>query len=61
MVDGLIQEARKHQMRIVPLWFGSWKNSMSTYVPAWVKTDPTRFPHSQDKMGNGIEILSPFK
>jgi len=33
---------------------------MSTYVPAWVKTDPTRFPHSQDKMGNGIEILSPF-
>src|SRR5882724_160975 len=60
LVDGLIQEARKHQMRIVPLWFGSWKNSMYTYVPGWVNTDHARFPHSQDKMGNGIEILSPF-
>src|SRR5882724_13548249 len=29
LVDGLIQEARKHQIRIVPLWFGAWKNSMS--------------------------------
>jgi beta-galactosidase GanA len=60
LVDGLIQEARKHQMHIVPLWFGSWKNSMSTYPPAYVKTDQKRFPRSQDKNGNGIEILSTF-
>ena len=60
LVDGLIQEARKHKLRVVPLWFASWKNSMSCYAPAWVKTNQQRFPRSQDKAGNGMEILSPF-
>jgi beta-galactosidase GanA len=36
MVDGLINGARRHNLRLVLLWFGSWKNSMSCYVPAWV-------------------------
>ena len=60
LVDGLIQEARKHQLRLVPLWFASWKNSMSCYAPAWVKTNQQRFPRAEDKAGNGMEILSPF-
>ena len=60
LVDGLIQEARRHQLRLVPLWFASWKNSMSCYAPSWVKTNQKRFPRSQDKTGRGMEILSPF-
>lgn len=60
LVDGLLREARKHKLRLVPLWFASWKNSMSCYAPAWVKTDQARFPRSQDRAGKGIEILSPF-
>jgi len=60
LVDGLIQEARRHQLRLVPLWFASWKNSMSCYAPAWVKTDQRRFPRAQDGAGPGMEILSPF-
>jgi beta-galactosidase GanA len=60
LVDGLIQEARKHELRLVPLWFASWKNSMSCYAPAWVKTNQQRFPRAEDKAGNGLEILSPF-
>ncbi len=60
LVDGLILEARKHKLRLVPLWFASWKNSMSCYAPAWVKTNQQRFPRSQDRAGNGMEILSPF-
>ena len=60
LVDGLIQDARKYNLRLVPLWFASWKNSMSCYAPAWVKTDQQRFPRSQDKNGAGMEILSPF-
>jgi beta-galactosidase GanA len=60
LVDGLIQEARKNKLKLIPLWFASWKNSMSCYAPAWVKTDQRRFPRSQDKAGNGMEILSPF-
>jgi beta-galactosidase GanA len=60
LVDGLIKEARNHKLRLVPLWFGAWKNSMSCYAPAWVKTDQARFPRAQDKAGKGLEILSPF-
>ena len=32
--------ARKNDLKIVVLWFGSWKNSMSCYAPSWVKTNP---------------------
>jgi beta-galactosidase GanA len=57
-VDGMIEGARKHHMHLVLLWFGSWKNSMSSYVPAWVKRDQTRFPRAQRSDGTGMEILS---
>jgi beta-galactosidase GanA len=59
-VDGLLADARANGMRLVLLWFGSWKNSMSCYAPAWVKRDPARFPRAQDSAGHGMEILSPF-
>lgn len=59
-VDGLIADARTNEMRLVLLWFGSWKNSMSCYVPAWVKTDTARFPRARTSTGEAMEILTPF-
>ncbi len=59
-VDELIEDARAHDMRLVLLWFGSWKNSMSCYAPAWVKTDAERFPRARTSRGAALEILSPF-
>ncbi|HEY1112178.1 MAG TPA: DUF5597 domain-containing protein, partial [Chitinophagaceae bacterium] len=58
LVDSLILEARQHDLKLVLLWFGAWKNSMSTYVPAWVKTDQKRFPRAERQDGTGVEILS---
>ena len=58
LVDGAIQAARDNHLRLIFLWFGSWKNGVSSYPPAWVKTDQNRFPRVQDKNGNGIETLS---
>ena len=49
LVDGLVSEARKHELKLVLLWFGSWKNSMSSYAPAWVKKDQRRFPRTVDR------------
>jgi beta-galactosidase GanA len=60
LVDGLIRDARNHNLRLVLLWFASWKNSMSCYAPAWIKTNQQRFPRAQDKDGRGMEILSAF-
>lgn len=59
-VDSSIANARRHNMRLVLLWFGSWKNSMSSYVPAWVKRNPDRFPRAQQSDGKPLEILSAF-
>ena len=59
LVDGLVETARKHEIKLVLLWFGSWKNSMSCYAPAWVKKDQRRFPRSVDASGRSVEILSP--
>ena len=59
-VDSLIVNARKHNLKLVLLWFGSWKNSMSCYTPGWVKTDQERFPRARTRSGRGLEILTPF-
>lgn len=60
LVDDLIKNARLNNLKLVLLWFGTWKNSMSCYVPAWVKTNPARFPRIVDRSGNPQEILSPL-
>jgi len=60
LVDGVIEGARAHNLKLVLLWFASWKNSMSCYAPLWVKADPERFPRARTEEGKGLEILSPF-
>jgi hypothetical protein len=60
LVDGLLEGARKNNLRIIFLWFGSWKNGISSFVPPWVKSDPPRFPRVRIRSGKSIEVLSPF-
>jgi hypothetical protein len=60
LVDALITEARQHHLKLVLLWFGTWKNSMSCYPPAWVKTDQGRFPRARSSSGQPQEIITPF-
>ena len=60
LVDGLLQEARENNLRLVILWFGAWKNTYSSYVPSFVKRDTERFPRVQTSDGRDTERLSPF-
>jgi uncharacterized protein DUF5597/glycosyl hydrolase family 42 (putative beta-galactosidase) len=60
VVDGLIAGAREHELRLVFLWFGSWKNTYSSYVPEWVKRDTKRFPRVLLRDGRPTERLSPL-
>ena len=64
-LDEVIADARKWGIRLVVLWFGGYKNGMSTYVPGWVKRDMHRFERVRvGGEGNGkervVEVLSPF-
>jgi len=60
LLDNLIAEARKNELKLVLLWFGSWKNSMSSHAPAWVKTNQETYPRVKDDKDISHEILSPF-
>jgi beta-galactosidase GanA len=60
LVDELLRLARASNQRLVLLWFGSWKNSMSCYAPHWVKLDQRRFPRARLHDGSALEILTAF-
>ncbi|MBN1415619.1 MAG: DUF5597 domain-containing protein [Bacteroidales bacterium] len=60
LVDSLLSNALRHRMRLVLLWFGTWKNSMSCYVPLWIKKDYNRFPRARDNNNKSLEILTAF-
>jgi len=51
-VDAEISEARKHGLKLVLIWFGTWKSTAGSYAPMWVKTDPKRFPMVQTRSGH---------
>lgn len=58
LIDGLIEAARRHGLKLVLLWFGTWKNAVSTYAPAWVKRDLARFERAQCRPGQDSGAIS---
>jgi hypothetical protein len=58
LVDDLLAGARQQNLKIIFVWFGSWKNGLSSFAPAWVKADQARFPRAQLGSGRSIEVLS---
>lgn len=60
LVDAIINGARENNLQLVIVWFGSWKNGESSYVPMWVKRDTDRFFRVKRKDGASVETISPF-
>jgi beta-galactosidase GanA len=58
-LDTLVTQARAHRVRLVLLWFATWKNSGPNYAPAWVKLDNKRFPRVVTREGKTLNSLSP--
>lgn len=58
-LDTLLAEAREHQVRLVLLWFATWKNNGPNYAPAWVKLDGKRFPRLVTSGGKVLNSMSP--
>lgn len=59
-VDTLLAQAREHDVRLVLLWFATWKNNGPNYAPAWVKLDNKRFPRVVTADGRTLNSLSPL-
>ncbi len=60
VVDALLAGAREHKLRLVLLWFGTWKNGAPHYVPEWVKRDPAKYRHVTGPKGEVRDTMSPF-
>ncbi len=58
-VDTLLKQAREKDVRLVLLWFATWKNNAPNYAPAWVKLDNVRFPRVVTADGRTLNSLSP--
>ncbi len=59
-LDLLLAQARERNLRLVLLWFGTWKNTNPQYTPSWVKLDNKRFPRMRKPDGTNHYALSPF-
>ncbi|MGM9712829.1 MAG: DUF5597 domain-containing protein [Prevotella sp.] len=60
LIDETIMRARENGLKVIFLWFGAWKNSMSCYAPLWFKRDTRRFPRAMTRSGKPLEIASAF-
>jgi beta-galactosidase GanA len=58
-VDTLLAQARSQRVRLVLLWFGTWKNNGPAYAPEWVKLNNQRFPRVINAKGERRDSLSP--
>jgi beta-galactosidase GanA len=58
-LDTLLAEARENHVRLVLLWFATWKNNGPNYAPEWVKLDNARFPRLVDAKGKVLNSMSP--
>jgi beta-galactosidase GanA len=59
-LDTLIPQARENNVRLVLLWFGTWKNTSGSYQPEWVKSDLKRFPHMMTRDGKRHYVPTPL-
>ena len=63
-LDEILKDARSNDLHLILLWFGAFKNGLSTYAPKWVKKDQTRFPRAQLRKAGGrtatADVLSLF-
>lgn len=60
LTDKVLEQARKHDLKVIFLWFGAWKNSMSCYAPLWFKENSKKYPRVHTRLGKPLEIASPF-
>ena len=59
-VDELIASARRYDVKLILLWFGTWKNAKMDYVPSWMKTNSQHFKRAISYDGSELWVLSAY-
>lgn len=58
-VQRLLDQARENDMRLVLLWFATWKNGSNHYMPQWMKLDHKKYYNVTSKNGTFVDSPSP--
>jgi hypothetical protein len=59
LVDTLLKQGRENNVRLVLLWFATWKNGSNHYMPEWMKSDAVKYPNITGKNGRPVDSPSP--
>ena len=59
LVDTLLKQGREHKVHLVLLWFGTWKNGSSHYMPEWMKREAGKYPNITGRNGRPVDSPSP--
>lgn len=59
MVDERISQARRNDLRIVLIWFATWKNACAFYAPDYIRGNPATYPPARDRDGQPLVSLCP--
>ena len=59
VLDTIITQARGHGLRLVLLWFATWKNGSNHYMPQWMKLQPELYPNITGAKGQAVDSPSP--
>jgi len=57
-VDVVIKIARKYELKLIFLWFATWKNGVMDYAPEYMKANPQRYRRVVASNGKSIWVLS---
>lgn len=57
-LDSLIYGARRNGLKLVVLWFGSYKNGSCEYTPTWVRENLKKYPRMLNASGEPVYVLS---
>lgn len=60
LIEAQLQKAAENKIKLVFLWFGLWKNGLSTYVPSWIKTDTENYFRVVNQKQEQLNCISPF-
>ncbi len=59
LIDTLLMQSREHKIRLVLLWFATWKNGSNHYMPEWMKRDAEKYPNITGRDGKPVDSPSP--
>jgi beta-galactosidase GanA len=59
LIDTLLKQGREHKVKLVLLWFATWKNGSNHYMPEWMKRDAAKYPNITGRNGQPVDSPSP--